>query len=69
MKLDLSQMITVEDKAAEAAKMQQATARAEATAYLAETDWLIVRRAETGKSVPRAVLDKRKAARDLLTLE
>ena len=42
------------------------TPESDPAAYLASTDWMIIRRAETGKSVPREVLDKRKAAREAL---
>lgn len=65
--IDLSRLITAKDKATleQAARLEadKATARA----ILAETDWLITRRAETGKSVPRDILDQRKAARAVLS--
>lgn len=35
----------------------------EALAYLANTDWLVIRQAETGVPVPQDVLDERAAAR------
>ena len=64
--IDLAQLITAEDKtqAAEAAALD--AEKAQARDYLAETDWLITRRAETGKSVPRDVLNKRQTAREVL---
>ena len=58
--IDLSQIVTREQQ-------QLLTEKAEALAYLTETDWMITRRAETGKSVPREILDRRKAARDTLS--
>jgi hypothetical protein len=41
----------------------QAQTNAEARAYLAETDWYISRKAETGKAVPADILTERAAAR------
>lgn len=35
----------------------------EARAYLASTDWYVVRRSETGEPIPQEVMDKRAAAR------
>lgn len=32
-------------------------------AYLAETDWYVVRKSETGKAIPEEILTKRQAAR------
>ena len=42
----------------------QAQKNAEARAYLASTDWYVVRKAETGTEIPVDVLEKRQAARD-----
>ena len=42
----------------------QAQKNAEARAYLASTDWYVVRKAETGVEIPADVLEKRQAARD-----
>ena len=42
----------------------QAQANAEARAYLASTDWYVVRKAETGTEIPADILEKRQAARD-----
>ena len=42
----------------------QAQANAEARAYLASTDWYIVRKAETGTEIPADILEKRQTARD-----
>ena len=39
-------------------------ASVDALMYLAETDWYVVRKAETGKEIPQEVLDKRAAARE-----
>lgn len=38
-------------------------ASVDAMVYLADTDWYVVRKAETGKEIPQEVLDKRAAAR------
>ena len=40
-------------------------ARAEALAYLASTDWFVIRLVETGKAVPDDVAAKREAARKI----
>ena len=37
--------------------------RAEAQAYLAETDWFVTRQVETGKAVPDDIAEKRAEAR------
>lgn len=42
------------------------SARAEAAAYLAETDWMVIRAAETGKPVPDDVSTRRAEARKSL---
>jgi hypothetical protein len=44
-------------------QLEQEAINAEARAYLASTDWMIVRFAETGVAVPQSVLDARAAAR------
>lgn len=49
--------------AAKVASEDQARINAEARAYLASTDWLIVRMSETGIPVPQEVLGARAAAR------
>lgn len=46
------------------AQAQQSKANAEARAYLAETDWMVTRFAETGTPIPDDVKAKRQAARD-----
>ena len=42
----------------------QAQKNAEARAYLASTDWYVVRKAETGTEIPADVLAARQTARD-----
>ncbi len=54
---------TAEDKAAEEAAAQAAADRAEALAYLASTDWLVVRQMETGQAIPDDVQAARAEAR------
>jgi len=39
----------------------------EARVYLAETDWMVIREAETGKPVPDDVRQRREAARRTLS--
>jgi hypothetical protein len=58
---------TAEDLAAEKEAAARAAEKAKAQAYLASTDWLIVRHAETGKDIPADVLDARANARELLS--
>lgn len=38
-----------------------------ARAYLAETDWMVIREAETGKPMPDDVRQRRAAARQILS--
>lgn len=66
MQIDLTQLITAEDKAAAAAAGAAAREHATARAYLAETDWMVVRAAETGKPVPADVADQRAQARAVI---
>jgi hypothetical protein len=54
---------TADDLAAERAAQERDAARAEALAYLAETDWFVTRLAETGKPVPDDVAARRATAR------
>ena len=42
----------------------QSQKNAEARAYLASTDWYVVRKAETGTEIPADVIAARQAARD-----
>ena len=50
---------TEQEKAIRIQRETNATAKA----YLAETDWYVVRMQETGTAIPQDVLDKRAAAR------
>ncbi|MBL4917991.1 hypothetical protein [Szabonella alba] len=61
--IDWSKTITAEDRATADAEATAATARAEALAYLASTDWMVIRAAETGKAMPEDVAEARAAAR------
>lgn len=54
---------TSEDLAAEAEANARAAVRAAALTYLSETDWMVMRAAETGKPVPPPVAEARAAAR------
>lgn len=62
--IDLSGLITAEQKSAAAARAEQERINAEARAYLASTDWYVTRWRETGQPVPDDVLEARQAARD-----
>lgn len=54
---------TAEDKANEAAAVEAARIKADALAYLAATDWMVVRQMETGESIPSEITEARAAAR------
>lgn len=58
---------TAEEIAADAARAEAARRQSEARALLAETDWYVVRLAETGAALPEAVSRAREAARALLS--
>jgi len=45
------------------AKEAQATLNAEAQAYLASTDWMVLRQADSGEVMPNNIKDARAAAR------
>ena len=51
---------------AKVAAAQQAKTNAEARAYLASTDWYVIRFQETGTAIPTDILAARQAARDLI---
>ena len=51
--------------AREAAEAQH-RANDEARAYLRETDWYVIRQADTGEPVPKKVRDKRREARNAI---
>lgn len=57
---------TAEEIAAERAAAERIRAAAEARRYLAETDWMVIRAAETGAPVPDEVAARRTAARQSL---
>jgi hypothetical protein len=44
----------------------EAEKKAEAQAYLNDTDWYVTRQAETGVEIPQEVLDKRAECREIL---
>lgn len=54
---------TADDLAREAEAAERDRLAAEARAYLAATDWMVVRMAETGVPVPSDVAEARAAAR------
>ncbi|MFN7003885.1 MAG: hypothetical protein ACK4NW_10715 [Roseinatronobacter sp.] len=57
---------TPEDLRAEQQAQEHARRRAEALALLESTDWMILRRAETGQPVPDNVTQRRAEARATL---
>ncbi|MEQ9692878.1 hypothetical protein [Shimia sp. SDUM112013] len=62
--IDFSQMITSQAKQETLCQMERDTKIREATAYLENTDWYVVRAAETGKPIPQSVLEKRAECRN-----
>lgn len=64
MSIDWGQLVTAEDKARQAEEAQRAADNTEARAYLASTDWYVIRLQETGQPVPEDVLASRAAARE-----
>lgn len=48
------------------AQIQQAKTNAASLAYLAETDWMVTRFAETGTPIPEDIKAARQAARDAI---
>ena len=58
---------TPEDIAAQAQAQARNAKRAEARAYLSDTDWLVVRQAETGTPIPDDIRQNRAEARSLLS--
>lgn len=57
---------TAEDLAAERDAAERARAAEEARRYLAETDWMVIRAAETGVRIPEAVARRRTEARQAI---
>lgn len=47
--------------------VEQQTASDEAQVYLRETDWYVLRNVETGAPIPKAIREKRQAARECVT--
>ncbi len=63
MSIDWSQLVTAEDKAALAENAAIEAENVKARAYLASTDWYVIRLQETGQAVPDEVLNLRAEAR------
>lgn len=61
--IDFSNVKTAEIKAAEAAQAEQEAVNTAARAYLASTDWYLVRELETGVPTPQEIKDARQQAR------
>lgn len=64
--IDWTQMFKAEDRTAAAELALQISEAADASAYLAETDWYVVRAFETEKPVPDEILAKRAECRSLI---
>lgn len=69
MVIDWGAVISAEDKAAARAARALDAERAQARRYLADTDWYVIRAADTGAPVPEAVRARRNDARKLLSGE
>jgi hypothetical protein len=59
---------TAAELATEARQAELDAAAASARAYLADTDWLVVREAETGKPVPDEIKVARAKAREAINV-
>jgi hypothetical protein len=68
--LDISDVawLTDEDRAAHTAQKEQERINSDSLAYLASTDWYIIRLQETAKPIPQEILDNRQAARDAIVV-
>lgn len=64
MTVDLSQLITAEARRDAEEALEIAAQRTAALAYLADTDWYVVRKIETGKDIPEEILSARNTARE-----
>lgn len=64
MAIDLTGLITAEQKASQVARAEQERINAEARQYLDGTDWYVTRFRETGVEIPDDVRLERQAARD-----
>lgn len=64
MAIDLTGLVTAEQKASQAARAEQERINAEARQYLDSTDWYVTRHRETGVEIPEDVRVARQAARD-----
>jgi hypothetical protein len=64
--IDFLAMVTAEARQEQAAAEAEAEARREAAAYLAQTDWMVVRYAETGQPMPAQVTAQRARARAII---
>ena len=61
--LTTDQIQEIEDYIATVAPDSTAQTNADSLVYLAETDWYVVRKYETGVAIPQEILDARAAAR------
>lgn len=65
--IDFSLMVTAEAKAAAALLEETRATIADATAVLAESDWMVIREAEGGPAVPDDIRAARQDMRDLIS--
>jgi len=63
MTIDWTKLVTAADKTAAARDAETSAGRLEAKAYLAETDWQVLRAIELGEAVPTELAAQRAAAR------
>lgn len=66
-KIDFSRIVTAAERSAQAEAEDLKRRTAEAVAFLASSDWLVVRQAETGEPIPEDISAARAAARKLLS--
>lgn len=65
--IDLTKLCTASMKAADAVAAEAAQNNTAQKAYLAATDWMMLRQLETGKPMPPEVAIARQVARDKTT--
>lgn len=63
-KIDFSRLITAEEKSNRAAAKRDKAERDAALSFLQDTDWYVLRLAETGEAIPAKIAKERQGARD-----
>jgi len=61
--IDYTKLITADMKSAKAVQDAIDVVNTTAQAYLASTDWMVLRQADSGEAMPNSIKDARAAAR------